>query len=187
MDALRIQNLVQYILAEAAQDEDWMNRELGPIHIIKYVYLADMYYAMENEGKIYTDIDWKFYHFGPWSLEFYKSIPESIRNIGGNAREFESQYQKDGVRWSLKNAQYDEIIKNIPNQILFRLKKDIKKYGSATIDLLNYVYSTEPMRSTAPDEYIDFSMFLKKEKKMQSTEVDIVPLNEKTRKKIKEK
>ena len=167
MNTLRIQNLVQYILTEAAQDEDWRNRELGPIHIIKYLYLADMYYAMEKEGETYTGIDWQFYHFGPWNLELYKNIPQSIENIGAYTRNFESQYNQDGVRWSLKNAQYDEVVKRVPSQILFRLKKDIRDYGAATFDLLHYVYATEPMRSTAPNESINFGLFLNREKQIQ--------------------
>jgi hypothetical protein len=187
MNTLRIQNLVQYILTEAAQDEDWRNRELGPIHIIKYLYLADMYYAMEKEGETYTGIDWQFYHFGPWNLELYKNIPQSIENIGADTRNFESQYNQDGVRWSLKNAQYDEVVKRVPSQILFRLKKDIRDYGTATFDLLHYVYATEPMRSTAPNESINFGLFLNREKQIQSTEIDSISLSKKKQKKLKEK
>ncbi|XOF35298.1 MAG: hypothetical protein ACL93V_08445 [Candidatus Electrothrix sp. YB6] len=188
MNTLRIQSLVQYILAEAAQAEDWSNRELGPIHIIKYLYLADMYYAMEKDGDTYTDIDWQFYHFGPWNLELYKEkIPQSIENIGADTRNFESQYNQDGVRWSSKNAQYDEVVKCVPSQILFRLRKDIQNYGAATFDLLHYVYATEPMRSTAPNEFIDFGIFLNRKKQIQSTEIDSISLSKRKQKKLKEK
>jgi hypothetical protein len=188
MNIQRIENLIKYMLAVAGQDEDWKRCELGPIHIIKYLYLADMYYAQEKEGETYTGIDWQFYHFGPWNLELYKKkIPKSIENIGADTRNFESQYNQDGVRWSLKNAQYNEVAKCVPSQILFRLKKDIQNYGAATFDLLHYVYSTEPMRSTAPNESINFGIFIKRKKQIQSTKNDSISLSKKRQKKLKEK
>jgi hypothetical protein len=40
MDIKKIDLLLKFILAAAGQ-EDTGHRELGPIHLIKYVYLAD--------------------------------------------------------------------------------------------------------------------------------------------------
>jgi len=41
MDIKRVDLLLKYILAAAGQ-EDPGNREVGPIHLVKYVYLADL-------------------------------------------------------------------------------------------------------------------------------------------------
>ncbi len=41
MDINKVDLLLKYILA-AAGEEDFGNREVGPIHLIKYVYLADL-------------------------------------------------------------------------------------------------------------------------------------------------
>lgn len=161
MDTSRVQSLIKYILAEASQDEDWKLRELGPIHIIKYVYLADMYYAMRNDGKTYTGIEWQFYNFGPWSLELYNEIPNAVKIIGANFRTFESKYAKDGVRLSLTGEHlpedyYEDAVKNIPFGIMSALKRDICNFGPATNDLLHYVYVTPPMTNARPGEGLDF-------------------------------
>ena len=41
MDINKVDQLLKYILAAAGQ-EDFRNREVGPIHLIKYVYLAGL-------------------------------------------------------------------------------------------------------------------------------------------------
>jgi hypothetical protein len=41
MDINKVELLLKYILVAAGQ-EDLGNREVGPIHLIKYVYLADL-------------------------------------------------------------------------------------------------------------------------------------------------
>jgi hypothetical protein len=41
MDINKVELLLKYILVAAGQD-DLGNREVGPIHLIKYVYLADL-------------------------------------------------------------------------------------------------------------------------------------------------
>lgn len=162
MDTALVQSLIEYILAEASQDEDWQQRELGPIHIIKYVYLADMYFAMSNEGRTYTGIEWQFYNFGPWSPELYNEIPKAAKIIGANFRTFESGYAKDGMRWSITGSSthenyYDVAFSRIPTAIKFLLKRDIRKFGQATYDLLHHVYTTPPMTNAKPNDFLDFS------------------------------
>jgi hypothetical protein len=157
MNKDRIRKLIRYILAEAGQDEDWRSRELGPIHILKYVYLADMYYAAKNQGQGYTGLQWKFHHFGPWSLELYKEIPDAVKALGGDIRTFESPYGKDGYRFSLKDDYQDDLSSTIPSSIAFLLRRDIRRFGPATNDLLHYVYTTVPMTHSVPGEQLDFS------------------------------
>ena len=60
----------KYILATSGQ-EDYGNREVGPIHLVKYVYLADLAFAEKRGGETITGIPWRFHHFGPWSPEVY--------------------------------------------------------------------------------------------------------------------
>lgn len=165
MNTQRLHDLIKYILAESNQDEDWRFRELGPIHIIKYVYLADMYFAVKNNGETYTRINWDFHHFGPWNLSLYKEIPDAVKMMGGDTRIFESKYDKDGVRFSLKEDCLDDASSKVPTSILFLLRKDIHSFGSATNDLLHYVYTTPPMTNATPGGRLDFKndVFLQKE------------------------
>jgi len=50
MDIKRVDLLLKYILTAAGQ-EDLGQQELGPIHLIKYVYLADLIFAEKHGGK----------------------------------------------------------------------------------------------------------------------------------------
>ena len=72
MNQERVDLLIQYILSVAAQGwGDFDDKEVGPIHIIKYVYLADLAYAMRHGGETYTDIPWRFHNFGPWDTGIF--------------------------------------------------------------------------------------------------------------------
>jgi hypothetical protein len=67
MKSSKIDLLIQYAILIAGQEDEYFDRQLGPIHLIKYVYLADLAYAEHNYGETFTGIDWQFYKFGPWS------------------------------------------------------------------------------------------------------------------------
>jgi hypothetical protein len=157
MDIQRIHALIRFILAVSSDDEDWKSRELGPIHIIKYVFLADMYCADKNSGGTYTGINWKFHSFGPWDYDFYKEIPNAVKMIGGDVRKFESLYDKDGERFSLNDCSPDDAAKDLPLSFVYLLQNDIRKFGSSTNELLHYVYTTPPMTNAVPGQFLDFS------------------------------
>jgi hypothetical protein len=36
--------------------------------LVKFIYLADLY-AVKWTGKQLTDLDWCYYHYGPWNEE----------------------------------------------------------------------------------------------------------------------
>lgn len=57
LDQHRVDLLLQYTLVRAAQEDDWRDRELGPIHLLKYVYLADCAYAERHEGQTFTGVE----------------------------------------------------------------------------------------------------------------------------------
>ena len=82
MDTKRFDLLLKYILAAAGQ-EDPGHRELGPIHLIKYLYLADLIFAEKHGGETYTGALWRFHHFGPWSPEVYSRIEPVINRSRG--------------------------------------------------------------------------------------------------------
>jgi hypothetical protein len=62
--------LLKYILAAAGQ-EDPGHRKVGPIHLIKYVYPADLIFAN---------------HFGPWAPEVYSRIEPAITERAKKAK-----------------------------------------------------------------------------------------------------
>ena len=83
--------VIQYSLLAAGDEDDYIDRQLGPIHIIKYVYLADLVYAKHNNGQSFTGIDWQFYKFGPWSQAVHARIEPALKAIHANRNQFPSE------------------------------------------------------------------------------------------------
>lgn len=162
----RIDGLIRYILYVASQQDEWKERNLGPIHIIKYVYLADLAYATYNNGKTYTGINWKFYHYGPWNYPLFEQIPAALNVPYVNQESFVSSFDKDYTRWSIKptcgHPDLDTLKGTIPLVIEGQLQKHIRQYSNQTYELLHYVYKTKPMLQAAPDEFLNFSIAVKK-------------------------
>lgn len=158
-ETANIDLIIQYSLLAAGDEDEYIDRRLGPIHLIKYVYLADLAYAKQNNGQTYTGIKWRFYKFGPWSQEVNARIDPALNAIHASKKEFPSNYEdkEDWVRWELCD---DELLqrkqRELPATITLSLKSLIHKFNKDTPSLLNYVYKTAPMLSAAPNEYLDF-------------------------------
>ncbi|MCG8639161.1 MAG: hypothetical protein MI862_05470 [Desulfobacterales bacterium] len=164
MNQKKVYDIIQYSLLVAGQEDDFVDRDLGPIHIIKYVYLADLAYAQYHNGETYTGIDWKFHNFGPWNYDLFECIESAAEEIGAERKVLESQYEGKGeyVRYSI--GDYDLFEKkgfSLPLVISARLQQDIHKHKKETPGLLNYVYGTKPMASAAPGESLDFSVAIR--------------------------
>jgi hypothetical protein len=157
MDSRRVDLLLKYALAVAGQ-EDQGYRELGPIHLLKYAYLADLCYAETHGGQTFSGALWRFYHFGPWTESVYERIQPVVQSIGAVERRFSVPGYDDGVRWSLSDEHLlDALEREVPWEVSRCLKKAVHEYGSDTHALLHYVYATRPMRRAAPGELLDFS------------------------------
>lgn len=156
----RVDLLLQYILLVSGEQDEFSERQLGPIHLIKYVYLADLFYAKKHDGSTYTGTEWKFYKFGPWSQSINERIDPALGVIGADKRAFTSDYeeQKDWIRWYLRDERLLQDKEDLlPSAITLRLRRDVLKFGRDTKNLLHYVYGTEPMLSAAPGEYLNFT------------------------------
>lgn len=173
MDIGKADLLLQYILTIASEEDEFTDRSLGPIHLLKYVYLADLEYAGRNEGVTYTGAEWKFHHFGPWSPSIYNRIEYALKGIGAERKVITSNYEDDTVRWSLSGIDKNNILTTLEKKIDSVSKQAIKKYvhkfTSNTESLLHYVYQTRPMLTAAPGEIITFHS----EKAVQSSDAVI--------------
>jgi hypothetical protein len=153
--------VIQYSLLVAGDEDDCFDRQLGPIHLIKYVYLADLSYARVNNGQSFTGIDWQFYKFGPWSQAVHVRIEPALNAIHANRKQFPSDFddKEDWIRWDLHNDRLlDEKRRTLPSSITMNLKPVIHKFGKDTPSLLDYVYKTKPMLSAAPNERLDLAL-----------------------------
>jgi len=167
MDITRVDKILQYALLVASEEDDFRDRQLGPIHLIKYVYLADLVYAKGNDGNTFTGVKWQFYKFGPWAQEVNQRIEPALLCIDTDKKIFPSNYgdKEEWVRWkAIDDSPIIDLERELPFVITSNIRKFVHKFGQATPDLLAYVYSTEPMLAAAPNEYLDFlSLFPKKE------------------------
>lgn len=157
MDTRKVDLIIQFALAVAGEADDYKDRELGPIHLVKYVYLADLAYAQQEEG-LFTETDWKFHHFGPWSLEVFQRIPVAARGIGAEERRFPSKFkEEDAVRWRAREGDLlGRLDSLLPRSVTSSLRRAVRDYGNDTSSLLHYVYRTPPMLKAAPGEALDF-------------------------------
>lgn len=167
----KIDILIQYALLTAGQEDEYWDRQLGPIHLIKYVYLADLTHAERNNGETYTGVGWRFYKFGPWSRTVNERIEPALSAIGATKKSFPSKFddKDDWVRWCATNDfLLDELDEILPLEITSELSRDVHKFGHDTPSLLNHVYRTSPILLAAPDENLDF-IHLKKKNEKTST------------------
>lgn len=190
MDRAKTDLILQFTLLVAGQEEDYKDRQLGPIHLLKYVYLADLFYAAANNGQIFTGADWYFHKFGPWTQRVNERIEPALLSIGARKYTFESRYEdkKECYRWQISDdALYQELRAKIPSVITGRLSRAIHLFGNSTPDLLNQVYISDPMRHAAPSEHLDFSLAIPNQEKAEDVPLREDQLSNKKKKRLKEK
>jgi hypothetical protein len=159
MDAQKIDLLLQYTLLVASESDELFERELGPIHLIKYVYLADLAYAEAHQGNTFTEVNWRFHKFGPWSVDVFKRIDPALASVGANKKTVSHpKYEDDFTRWSLTD---DDLVAHLtdhlPFQVTVVLRQAVRSFGVDTASLLKHVYLTKPMLKAAPGEMLDLS------------------------------
>lgn len=161
VDRSRVDPIFQYALAIAALSEDWKQRELGPIHLLKYAYLADVAHAERHEGSTFTGIDWVFHHFGPWAADAHERIESALEHVGAAVRTFTSESGDDGVRYRLPHGRArqlaDDLERRLPPAVRHAVASAVHEHGSDTADLLRRVYLTSPMLAAGPDEVLRFT------------------------------
>ncbi len=156
MDTAKTDLVIQYALAVAGERERNC-QELGPIHLVKYVYLADLAHAESEEGRTFTRADWRFHHFGPWAVEVFRRIQPAVGAIGAYERHFASQYTEDGLRWRVQEpGLVERIDPKLPWSVASAINRAVKEFGSDTTALLHFVYRTSPMLCAKPGEVLEF-------------------------------
>jgi len=158
MDVAKLDLMLRYILAVAGEEECG-NRELGPLQLIKYVYIGDLAYAELHQGRTFTEAPWRFYHFGPWTEEVYRRIEPVAEQLGANRRPIvSSRFENDRVRYSFADEHLLERLDDqIPTEVARAIRHAIRRFGSDTSELLHYVYTTPPMLRAAPGEPLEFA------------------------------
>ena len=157
LDRDRLDAIYQYILAIAALS----GRKLGPIHFLKYAYLADLAHAERREGLTFSGVNWRFYHFGPWSSEAFEEIAASLEAAAATEFRYPSQYGDDDVvRFGLERSAAETLAAHFDSVLPFivsnAISRAVDEHGSDTADLLRHVYLTKPMLAAKPGDDLDF-------------------------------
>lgn len=174
MDAAKVDLIIRYVLARAAREDTPWARELGAIHLLKFLYLADLAFAQRNGGRTFTAVPWRFYNYGPWSPEALGCIRDVIRAVGATERRFEgTKYDGDRVRWFLPDEEDAEELlhaseRELPAVVTSCLGWAVHKFTNDTSSLLHYVYTTSPMLHAAPGESLDFAAATEPERRAEA-------------------
>jgi hypothetical protein len=191
VDERRIDILIQYALLLAGAEEERTHRDLGPIHLIKYVYLADLVYAERNAGQTFTGVEWNFYKFGPWSQTVNARVAPALASIGADQYNFPSDYgdRDDWVRWCLRDeTRLEECEKAIPPVVAMALPPLVHRFLKDTPSLLDHVYRTPPMLKAAPGESLDFNSAERDEKpKAHAAKPRMDAISEKQKKRYRDR
>jgi len=186
VDAARIEAVLGYALAVAAQADDWQQRELGPIHLLKYLYLADLGYAQTHGGESFTGVDWRFHKFGPWSARAFERIEPTMAALHAERREFISRYRDDNVRWKLPADQLGTRESGLPLEVVLPVAEAVRAFGSDTSALLHHVYRTPPMLRAAPGDRLELKPELETAERASTEPLPEVKLSKTKAKKIRD-
>jgi hypothetical protein len=134
--------------------------------LIKFLYLADLY-AVKWTEKPLTDLDWRYYLYGPWNEgtdQALKSLYD--RNILG-------EYKRDQTIFIEPRENCPSLESLDFSQGLELMLRNIRKewIGADKLEqLLKYVYQTEPMleakKHHLPEEKAHLNLQLEREKLM---------------------
>jgi hypothetical protein len=148
-------DLIRYICWYATQRD----MRLTTVRLVKFVYLADLYYARKHRGKTITGFPWAFIYYGPYCAEVMREI-DNVEHQGLICKmSLESKFDdKDFHLFSCHDDEAEELEDRVPTEVLYPLRGSIREYGEDTQALLDHVYfETEPMEGVKKGDLLDFT------------------------------
>jgi hypothetical protein len=129
--------------------------------LVKYLYLLDVYTAQETQGTPVSHLEWRFLHFGPFSVAAAQALDELTAHgaIFADQRQSSTE-EKEFVLYDLPERPSVPDLRElgISRSSRLRIQADMKRYGKDLPRLLDYVYfRTAPMAHAKPGEVLDFS------------------------------
>jgi hypothetical protein len=158
-----ILKLIQYIVWYATD----RRTKLTTVRLVKFLYLADLNWAKENNGEILTGWPWRFVHYGPFCSESLDTIEKAYHSGFIEKGAYQSKFADEdyNLYWC---SEEPDISEKIPLFLRSQLNEAISKWGDDTYGLLDYVYfETEPMLDAKKGDLLDFSKARKFEKPIE--------------------
>lgn len=153
---MRVYDLIRHIVWYATQNEI----ALTTVRLVKFLYLADLYYARAYRGETITKFPWAFVHYGPYCTEAMEAIGGAVSTGIICKKTYESKFANadEFHIFTCHDEEVEPLDMFFPIEALSLLQVAIKKYGEDTAALLDHVYfETEPMIDAKPKEGLDFS------------------------------
>jgi hypothetical protein len=150
-----ILQLIQWIVWYASSCELSLTR----LRLVKFLYLADLFFARENNGQTFSTLPWAFIHYGPYCNEAVKEIDVAVSLGLIEEQAYESKYDdKDYYLYRSRVEEAPALMSDLPTYVSSELKWAIRKWGEDSGGLLDYVYfETEPMVNVHKGDLLDFS------------------------------
>lgn len=134
--------------------------KLTTLRLVKFLYLADLYYARVSKGKTLTGWPWAFVHFGPYCQEAMRAIDRAGKHDSFQVNEQPSKYgdEKDyRLFWMEDVDEEPDVINKLNIAVWSKLHWAIQRWADDSSGLLDYVYfETEPMIDAKPGDILDF-------------------------------
>ena len=173
--------LIQWIVWHASSYELNLTR----LRLVKFLYLADLFFAREKNGQTFTKFPWAFVHYGPFFGEAVKEIDAAVSLGLIEEQAFESKYEdKDYYLYRSLIEEEPTLVSDLPTYVSSELKWAIQKWGEDSGGLLDYVYfETEPMVNVHRGDLLDF---LKARKPIKQPKIQMKTLSKKQLNRAKE-
>jgi hypothetical protein len=135
--------------------------------LVKFLYLSDLY-SVKWTGKQLTQLDWYYYHYGPWDEE----IDSALKRLEGKV----VQKPEGKTVFIQINDELPEVDDFKFSEGLRLMLENIRKeWAGVTSDkiesLLSYVYSTAPMvaakKDHTPEDKVRLNLQLEREKMIE--------------------
>lgn len=143
-------SILLQILSEASQKDF----SLTKTQIVKFLYLAEVEYYRETGNRL-TDLDWLFYHYGPYAFEI-DAILEG-REFLMEKKETKSERVVQQYKIAEPTAKYSSYV---DAKVSLIIKRIVGTWGNKPLEeLLDFMYfDTEPMEAVEQrGERLDFS------------------------------
>ena len=146
----RVDAIICCALAFAPPDMSG-RRELGPLHLLNYVFLTDLHVARYKNGMSFTGANWQAWYYGPWSLDVYARVQEVPVRLGARLRQVKNPRSEVAVtRWNLvKPERYQAAVaQHLPGPLQNAIRRMVDTFGSETNAMLRYITARPTVRST---------------------------------------
>jgi Protein of unknown function (DUF4065) len=135
--------------------------------LIKFLYLADLY-SVKWTGKQLTQLDWCYYHYGPW----HEDIDVALHQMNGKEININLEPQGNVTLIQLGSKASDINDLQLPVSLKLMLDNIRREWAGSGQDKLNqlleYVYNTAPMLEVKdthkPEEKVKLNLYSEREK-----------------------